>query len=90
MKNLRKNLVFIFFLLAGIILGSLIASLSQSIPLLSWLAYQQSVGIPVYNPFILDLIAFRFSIGAEVSVSVAQIFTILAAMLAFNGVGKKL
>lgn len=90
MKNLRKNLVFVFFLLAGIIIGSLIASLSQTIPLLRWLAYQQSVGIPVNNPFILDLIAFRFSIGAEVSVSVAQIFTILFALLAFNGVGKKL
>ncbi len=90
MKDLRKNLVFVFFLLAGIVMGSLIASLSQGVPLLRWLAYQQSVGIPVHNPFILDLIAFRFSVGAEVSVSVAQIFTILIAMFAYNGVGKKL
>lgn len=90
MKNLRKNLVFIFFLLAGIIIGSLIASLSQSIPPLRWLAYQQSVGIPIHNPFILDLIAFRVSVGAEVSVSVAQIFTILLALLTCNSLGKKL
>ena len=90
MNNIRRNLSFTLFLIAGIIIGSLLGSICQGIPYLSWLAYEKTLGIPVKNPFFLDLIAFRFSIGAEVSVTIAQIFTIILSLFAYNSVGKKL
>ena len=37
--KLKRNLLLIFFILAGIVLGGMLANLCANIPFLSWLAY---------------------------------------------------
>ena len=37
---LKKNILLLFFILAGAMVGSLIASVAAGVPMLSWLAYE--------------------------------------------------
>lgn len=81
---MRKTLTFLFYLLAGIIFGSLIAGVCAKIPGLTWLAYSNSIGLSVNNPAVLDLIIIKVSLGFEMRVCVAQIFTIIIAMFMYH------
>ena len=81
---MKRTFLLCFFLVAGIILGALIASLCAGVPFLSWLAYSQSIGFNPDAPFGLDLSVFRLTFGFTFSVSVAQVFTIGAAIFAYN------
>lgn len=89
MKNTKRNLIFAFFLLAGIILGALLGTLGEKIPFLSFLAYGKTIGIPLSNPFFLDLSMLRFSFGCEIGINVAQIITITLAFLVYRSVASK-
>ena len=53
--KLKRNLLLIFFILAGIVLGGMLANLCANIPFLSWLAYSSSIGFNADSPFVLDL-----------------------------------
>lgn len=81
---MRRTFLLCFYLVAGIVLGAMIATLCAGVPFLSWLAYTQSIGFNPNAPFVLDLTVFRLTLGFTFSVSVAQIFTIAAAIFAYN------
>ena len=51
---MKKNILLLFFILAGAMVGSLIASAAAGVPMLSWLAYSETIGIPTANPAYLD------------------------------------
>ena len=42
-KDLKRTIAFLFFLLAGIVLGKVLARLCAEVSFLSWLAYAMSV-----------------------------------------------
>ena len=48
--KLKRNLLLIFFILAGIVLGGMLANLCANIPFLSWLAYSSSIGFKRRQP----------------------------------------
>ncbi len=81
---MKKNIFFWFYLLAGIITGSLIASACAGIPALSWLAYSSSIGFSPNSPAVINLIVLKVTFGFSMSISVAQIFTICIAMYLYN------
>lgn len=86
MKDMRRHFLFFFYLLAGIVIGSLIASLCRSVPALSWLGYANTIGFSSANPAVLDLIIIKVTFGFAMSVSIAQIITISLAMFIYNKV----
>ena len=88
--KLKSNLLFLFFLLAGVIFGTLLASSTAGIPALGWLSYGASMGISAQNPLVLDLVVAKLALGLEMSVNVAQILTIFLALMAYRAFGKKL
>lgn len=88
--KLKRNLVFLFFLLAGIIVGALLASWGQQVPFLGWLAYGKTVGISTADPLILDLSMLRMAFGLEIGVNIAQIITITLSLLIYKSVAQKL
>jgi hypothetical protein len=90
MMKLKRDLIFIFFILAGAIVGALIAGFANQISAISWLAFGKTVGLWADSPMVLDLLIFRLTFGFEMQVNVAQILCILIAMLAYKGVGKKI
>ena len=81
---MKKTFLFLFYLLAGIVLGALLANLMAGIPSLAWLGYSKTIGFSANNPAILDLVICRITFGFSMSISVAQIITISLAMYLFN------
>ncbi len=88
--RMKKNLILLFLLLAGVIFGSLLAAATRGIPWLDWLSYGQTVGISVQDPMILDLSVIRLAFGFELGVNVAQIICVLIAILAYKGLASRI
>lgn len=82
--KLKRNILLLFFLLAGIVVGAMLASVTANVGFLSWLAYTGQIGFSPENPFILDLDIIRLSFGFVMKISVAQIITIALAIFLYN------
>ena len=52
---MKKNFLFLFYLLAGILVGSLIASVCAGVPFLSWLGRHALVIYVVHQPVIYGI-----------------------------------
>ena len=81
---MKKTFLFLFYLLAGILTGSLLANLCRAITALSWMGYANTIGFAAGTPAVLDLIIVIFTFGFAMSVSIAQIITISIAMVLYN------
>lgn len=88
--KVKKNFVLIFCLIAGIIVGSLLASFANDVTFLRFLSFSQTVGIPLSKPFVLDLIVAKFSFALEMTINLAQIICISVALLFSQTLAKKL
>ena len=86
----KRNLVLIFMLLAGLIVGSLIAGATAGIPFLSWLSYGSSVGLSVSDPMVLDLAVLQIAFGFQFGINVAQIICIIISLLMYKGLVNRL
>lgn len=87
MKNFKRTFAFIFFMLAAIVLGSVIAQICDGKKGLDWLSWGKSLG---FENFAVDLYVLKFNIGLMINVTVSQIFTIPAALIAFSKTCKNL
>ena len=83
---MKKNILLLFFILAGAMVGSLIASAAAGVPMLSWLAYSETIGIPTY----LDLAVVRVAFGLEMGLSIAQIGCIILSLFGYRWALKKI
>ena len=81
---MKRTFLFLFYLLAGIVTGGLLASFLSGIPALSWLAYTKTIGLSAANPAVLDLSIVKITFGFSMSVSMAQIITLSIAMFIYN------
>lgn len=88
--NWKKTLTFVFCILAGIVLGSLLASLVENIPVLKWLSYTARVGFGAEEPAVLDLSVLKISLGFSLGVNVAQIILIIGSLLMYRKLSKGL
>ncbi len=87
MKNFKRTFAFIFFMLAGIILGAFIGYICEGKSYVSWLAWGKSIG---FENVSVDLYVIKFSIGLMVRACIAQIFTIAAALIVYAKTCKNL
>lgn len=83
-KDFKKTIAFLFFLLAGIVLGTALGRLCAEVSFLRWLSYTMSVGISNDAPLLLDLIVFKLSFGFVLDVNPAQILCVIAALIIYN------
>ncbi len=86
----KRNLVLIFMLLAGVIVGSLIAGAAAGVPYLGWLGYGGSVGISTDSSMILDLAVLQVAFGFRFQINIAQIICIILAICMYKGLVHKL
>lgn len=77
---MKRTLLLCFFILSGILLGAMIASLAAGAPGFSWLAFSQSVG---FHP-VLDLSVIKLDLNFTMGISVAQIITIGLAIFLYT------
>lgn len=80
----KRNLLLLFYLLAGIIVGSMVATLCANVSFLRWLSYGGTIGFNPSSPFVLDLQVFTLTLGFSFSISVAQIIFIALAIFLYN------
>ncbi|MFV0411704.1 MAG: DUF4321 domain-containing protein [Oscillospiraceae bacterium] len=80
----KRNLLLLFFILAGVVVGAMLASVCQNVPFLRWLSYGGSIGFNPANPFVLDLSVLTLTFGFSLTISVAQIITLGLAIFLYN------
>ena len=74
--------VLLLLMLAGIVLGSFVATMTQSIPGFSWLSYGQTFGIS--NPIVLNLGVIVITFGLTIQISIASILGLFLATLIYR------
>lgn len=70
------------FAIAGMVIGEVIAALTQNIPFLSWLSYKVDLGIT--TPLDINLIIARFQIGFYFVFNPALVIFIIVALAVGN------
>lgn len=83
MRGAGKNYWALFLLiLAGIVLGSFIATLTAGIPGLSWLGFGHTFGLQ--NPIVLDLGIMIITFGMTIKITIASILGIIVAAFIYH------
>ncbi len=78
---MKKTFAFIFFMLAAIVLGALLAYVCKNVSFLSWMAWGKSLGI---NDVSVDLYVISFSLSLNVNFTISQLITIPAGLIIYN------
>ena len=87
---MRKTLIAVFYLVAAVVIGALVAAATAQIPFLSWLAFGKSIGIPADSPAVLDLSVIKLAFGFEVGVTVAHILCFIGAFVRYKYTVKRM
>lgn len=83
MRGAGKNYWALFLLiLAGIVLGSFIAMLTEGISGLSWLSFGQTFGFE--NPIVLNLGVMVLTFGMTIKITIASIIGIIIAAIIYH------
>lgn len=82
--KMKRTLLLLFLLLAGMIFGALLASACAGVQGLQWVAFSRSIGISPDAPLQLDLSVLRFSFGFAIEISVAQVLAMGLAVVLYN------
>ena len=80
----KHGFVLVLFLLAGGVVGGLIAELTHGIRWLSWLSYGGSFGIATGQPLLLDLSFFKLTFGCTITLNIAIVIGLVGAVLAYS------
>ncbi len=86
-NSLKRTIAFIFFMLAGSVVGAFISYICEGKKWVGWLAWGKEIGISTVN---VDLIILKFPFGLVIDVTIAQIITIAAAIYLFAKTCKSL
>lgn len=83
MRGVGKNYwALTLLILAGIVLGSFIATLTAGISGLSWLSFGQTFGFQ--NPIVLDLGVMVLTFGMTIKITIASILGIVVAAFIYH------
>lgn len=74
--------VLLLMMLAGIVLGGFIATLTANIPSLSWLGYGQSFGLD--SPIVLNLGILVITFGLTINITIASILGLILAAIVYH------
>ena len=74
--------VLLILLLAGIVLGGFIGTLTQNSPALSWLNYGQSFGLD--SPIVLNLGILIITFGLSIKITIASIIGLILAAIIYR------
>lgn len=79
----EKNVwVLLILLLAGVVLGGFIGSLTENLPMLSWLNFGDSFGLN--TPLVLDLGILVITFGLSIRMTIAGIIGMALSILIYR------
>ena len=74
--------VLLVLMLAGIVLGGFLGTLTQNTESLSWLNYGQSFGLD--SPIVLDLRIMIITFGLSIKITIASIIGLIVAAVVYR------
>lgn len=78
----KNGWVLLLLMLAGIVLGGLVATLTQNVAGLSWLSYGQSFGLD--SPIVLDLGIMVLTFGLTIKITIASILGLVISAVIYR------
>jgi len=84
---MKKALIFIFLIIAAVLLGGLISSVSDGVSGISWLAYNKGFS---FDTGTVDLSVIKLGLSLSFNMNIAQLMLIITAMLVNSKVCKAL
>ena len=78
----KNGWVLLLLMLAGIVLGSFVATRTQSTPGFSWLSFGQSFGLD--SPIVLNLGILVITFGLSIKITIGSILGLLIAALIYR------
>lgn len=78
----KNGWVLLLLMLAGIVLGGFIGTLTQNLPGLSWLSYGQSFGLD--SPIILNLGILVITFGLSIKITISSILGLILAGIVYR------
>ena len=84
MKN--RKLWNLFFILAGIVVGTFVAELCQNVRLLSWLAYGITFGLRA--PLELDLYIIQLSVQISINLTLSVVIFVILSLIIGRAIKK--
>ena len=82
MRSAKSGWTLLLLVLAGVVLGGFIGSLTEGISGLSWLNYGQAFGVE--TTIILDLGILMITFGMTIRITIASIVGIVLAILVYR------
>lgn len=84
MKNIgsKNPWVLLVLMLAGIVLGGFIGTLTQNVESLSWLNYGQSFGLD--SPIVLNLGIMVITFALSIKITIASIIGLVIAAIVYR------
>ena len=80
---MKRSLIMLFFVCAGIVIGSLVGRATADISWLSWLSFGMSFGLT--SPFVLDLGVLTLTLGITFDLTISVIlFTVITVLLGLS------
>ena len=87
--TMKRTLLFLLFLLAGVISGSLLSELATQVSFLNWLCWGDSFSVGYPNPFVIDLAVFKLQFGFIIEVNIAKLICIILSIVLYAHVAKR-
>ena len=69
----------LFLILAGVVIGTMIAEITVGISWLSWLSYGLEFGTE--SPFVLNLYVLRLTLGITVKITVSTVLFVTLSLI---------
>ena len=77
---MKRTLLLFLYLLGGILLGTLLAELAGKVSFLTWLCIGETIGL---DSFAVDLAVLQFSVSFHISLNIAMLLCIAAAIILY-------
>ena len=78
----KNGWVLLLLMLAGIVLGGFLGTLTQNMPALSWLNYGQSFGLD--SPLVLNFGILVITFGLSIKITIASIIGLILAGIVYR------
>ena len=76
--------ILLILMLAGIVLGGFIGTLTQNISWLNWLNYGQEFGLASNSPLVLDLGILVITFALSIKITISSIIGLIIAAIVYR------
>lgn len=84
---MKGTLKYVFLICAGVVVGSLVSSLTAGISWLSWLSFGKVFGLT--SPFVLNLGVINLTFGMTIDFNIAVLICVTIALIIGGAIKSK-